>query len=105
MPLIWNGEAYDFPADPETGVPTVRLTTSLYHHVNVYYDRGFGTPDGRRVAILRSHFADPRIPPADLLVADLYTLRYSVLEKDIASLVVATAAWSGWIYYLNQNHE
>lgn len=105
MPLTWMGEAYDFPADPETGVTTVRLTTSLFHHVNVYYDRGFSSADGRRVAILRSHFCDPRVPPADLLVADLDTLGLAVLERNIASLVVATAAWSGWIYYLNASRE
>jgi hypothetical protein len=105
MPLTWLGEAYDYPADPETGITTVRLTTSLYHHINIYYDRGFASPDGRRIAILRSAFCDPRIPPSDLLVADLYTLRLAVLERDIASVVVATAAWSGWIYYLNNQRE
>lgn len=107
MPLTWHGEAYDFPADPETGVTTVRLTSSLYHHINIYCEQGFASPDGRRVAILRSRFADPRIPPSDLLVADLYTLRLAVLEHDITStgMGVATAAWSGWIYYLNQNRE
>jgi len=105
MPITWLGEAYDYPADPETGVTTVRLTTSLYHHINIYYDRGFASPDGRRVAILRSPNCDPRLPPSDLLAADLYTLRLAVLERDIASVVVATAAWSGWIYYLNANRE
>lgn len=105
MPITWLGEAFDYPADPETGVATVRLTSSLYHHVNVYYDRGFASPDGRRVAILRSHNADPRLPPSDLLVADLETLRLAVLERDIQSIVVATAAWSGWIYYLNDRRE
>jgi len=105
MPITWLGEAYDYPADPETGVTTVRLTTSLYHHINVYCEHGFASPDGRRFAILRSPFCDPRIPPSDLLVADLYSLQLAVLERDIASVVVATAAWSGWIYYLNSNRE
>lgn len=105
MPITWLGEACDYPADPETGVTTVRLTYSLYHHLNVYYDRGFASPDGRRVAILRSPNCDPRLPPSDLLTADLYSLRLAVLERDITSYVVATAAWSGWIYYLNNNRE
>jgi hypothetical protein len=105
MPIIWQGEAYDFPADPESGATTVRLTSSLYHHINIYYDRGFSSPDGRRVAILRSPNCDPRLPPSDLLVADLYNLQLAVLERDITSIVVATAAWSGWIYYLNNNRE
>jgi len=105
MPIIWLGEAYDYPADPETGVTTVRLTSSLYHHINIYCEHGFASPDGRRVAILRSPCADPRLPPSDLLVADLYSLQLSVLERNITSVVVATAAWSGWIYYLNSNRE
>ena len=105
MPLTWMGEAYDYPADPETGVTTVRLTTSLYHHINVYCEHSFSSPDGRRIAILRSRFADPRIPPSDLLVADLYTLRLAMLEPEITSYVVATASWSGWIYYLNSRRE
>ncbi|MBI4028589.1 MAG: hypothetical protein HY360_26615 [Verrucomicrobia bacterium] len=46
MPLTWFGEGYDFPADPETGAATVRLTSSLYHHINVYPEQGFGSPEG-----------------------------------------------------------
>jgi len=105
MPITWLGEAYDYPADPETGVTTVRLTTSLYHHINVYCEHAYSSPDGRRIAILRSRNADPRLPPSDLLVADLYSLRLAVLEENISSVVVATASWSGWIYYLNNHQE
>lgn len=59
MPQVWHGEAYDYPADPESGATRVRLTTSLMHHCNVYCEQGYGSPDGRRVAILRSFNADP----------------------------------------------
>ncbi len=105
MPIIWFGEAYDYPADPDSGATTVRLTTSLYHHCNVYPEHGYSSADGRRIAILRSHSADPRVPPSDLLVADLYTLRLTIVERNIQSILVGTAAFTGWIYYLNANRE
>ena len=105
MALIWLGEAFDYPADPQTGVTTVRLTTSLYHHCNVYVEHGYSDPAGNRIAILRSHLCDPRIPPFDLLVADLKTLRLTVVERDVQSIMVGTASWTGMMYYLNRNLE
>lgn len=105
MPVNWMGEAFDYPADPETGVTTCRLTTTLKHHVNVYCEHSFSSPSGKRIAILRSDNADPRTPPFDLLVADLDRIRIRLLERDCASIVVGTASWSGWIYYLNKEHE
>jgi hypothetical protein len=105
MPLIWTGEAFDYPPDPETGVRTVRLTTTLKHHVNVYCEHAYCSPDGKRIAILRSDNADPRLPPFDLLAGDLDTLRIALIERDVAGILVGTASWSGWIYYLSKNGE
>jgi hypothetical protein len=105
MAITWMGEACDFAADPVSGATRVRLTTSLYHHVNVYHEHACSTPDGRRIAILRSHFCDPRMPPYDLLVGDLYSLKIALVEKDVSGYMVATGAWSGWIYYVNANRE
>jgi len=105
MPLTWFGEGYDFPADPESGATTFRMTTTAKHHINVYCEHSFSSPDGKRIAILRSEHADPRIPPFDLLVGDLEKLRIAVVEKDVAGYVVASASWSGWIYYLSKQRE
>lgn len=105
MPLIWLGEAFDYPAVPESGCRVVRLTTTLKHHINVYCEHSYSSPDGKRIAILRSSSADPRIPPFDLLVADLQTLRLALIEQEVASYVVATASWSGQIYYVTREHE
>lgn len=105
MPLTWMGEGYDFPADPESGATTFRLTTSAMHHINVYCEHSFSSPNGKRIAILRSFHADPRIPPFDLLVGDLEKLRIAVVERDVAGYVVATASWSGWVYYLSNRGE
>lgn len=105
MPIPWLGEAFDYPPDPETGVQVTRMTTSLKHHVNVYCEHSFSSPDGKRIAILRSWNADPRLPPFDLLVGDIEKLRLHVAEENVASVVVATASWSGWIYYLSARRE
>jgi len=63
MPLTWIGEGYDYPADPDSGVTTARLTTTAKHHVNVYCEHADSSPDDKRIAILRSANADPRLPP------------------------------------------
>jgi hypothetical protein len=105
MPLTWLGEAFDYPADPESGATTVRLTTSLKHHINVYCEHSFSSPNGKRIALLRSFNADPRLPPFDLLVGDLEKLRIAVVETDVTGYLVATASWSGWIYYLSNRGE
>lgn len=101
MPWIWMGEAFDYPADPESGATSVRLTTTLKHHVNVYCEHSYSSPDGTRIAILRSDCADPRMPPFDLLVGDLKTLRITIVERNCPGILVSTASWSGYIYYLS----
>ena len=105
MPLTWMGEGYDYPTDPGSGATTARLTTTAKHHVNVYCEHAYSSADGKRIAILRSERADPRLPPFDLLVGDLETLGTAMLEEQVASLLVATASWSGWIYYLSHDRK
>ncbi len=105
MPIPWIGEGFDYPVDPETGVRVTRMTTTLKHHVNVYCEHSYSSPDGKRIAILRSPNADPRLPPFDLLVGDIEKLKLSVIEQDVASIVVATASWTGWIYYITNRNE
>src|SRR5687768_5942707 len=105
MPVDWLSEALDQAPDPETGVFCVRLTCSSRHSVNVYMEQPCTSPDGRRVCVMRSAEADPRIPPFDLLAADVYTYRRTWLERECASLFVATSPWSGWVYYVSRDHE
>lgn len=105
MPVVWKGEACDQHPDPETGVSTVRLTQSSFHSINIYCEQPYTSPDGRRIAIMRSPDPDPRLPPYELLVADVYSLRITSMEKNAASILVGTAAWSGWIYYTTPANE
>jgi hypothetical protein len=98
-------EALDRPLDPETGVFTVRLTASALHSINIYCEQPYTSPDGRRIAIMRSADADPRMPPFELLVVDLVTYRILSLEKDVRSIFVGTSSWSGWIYYVSASGD
>ena len=90
MPVDWQSEALDQPLDPETGVFSVRLTCSSRHSVNVYMEQPCTSADGRRICIMRSAEADPRVPPFDLLAADVYSYRRTWIERDCASWLVAT---------------
>jgi len=105
MPVLWRSEACDQKPDPQTGVFSVRLTQAAQHSVNVYCEQPYTSPDGRRIAIMRSSEPDPRLPPFELLVADVQTLRSTSVEKGAISILVGTAAWSGWIYYVSADRE
>jgi hypothetical protein len=63
------------------------------------------SPDGRRICVMRSAESDPRVPPFDLLAADVYTYRRTWLEKECASTFVATSPWSGWVYYVSRDYD
>jgi len=101
MEVPWMSEACDFPAEAETGTYITRMTSTVMANINIYCEQPYTTPDGRRIAILRAPYADPRMPPAELCVADLVTLRLSVIERTVCSILVATAGYSGILYYLD----
>lgn len=105
MNALWIGEACDLHHDPESGALITRLTTAVTVNTNIYCEQPFATPDGGRVAVARSENADPRMPPSDLYVADLVTLRIACLEQGIISHNFAAAAWTGLVYYLTGNGE
>jgi len=102
---FWKAEACDLHHDPSSGALITRLTTALKVNINIYCEQPYTTPDGKRTAIIRSQEADPRMPPFDLLVADLETLKLGLLEANCQSVFVGTVSWSGMIYYLNDRFE
>lgn len=101
MRLDWMSEACDQPAEPATGTFVTRLTSAVMSNINIYCEQPYTTPDGRRIAILRSPYADPRLPPSELCVIDLNTLRLAVVDRHVRSLLVATSAYSGLVHYLD----
>src|SRR5687768_3142636 len=105
MPVTWRSEACDQAPDPESGAHIVRLTQAAKHSVNIYCEQPYTSPDGKRIAIMRSDEADPRLPPFDLYVADLETLRIQPVDHGALSILVATVAWSGMIYYVSAAND
>ena len=105
MAIRWLSEACDEYGDPDSGAAITRFTTAVTNQCNIYCEQPYTTPDGRRIAIIRSANADPRLPPFDLWVADVGTLKMAVIERDITSNFVGTAAWTGMIHYLSAQRQ
>ncbi|MBI2190626.1 MAG: hypothetical protein HYU36_01415 [Planctomycetes bacterium] len=105
MPVTWRSEACDQYPDPESGAFIVRLTQAAKHSVNIYGEQPYTSPDGRWIAIMRSPEADPRLPPYDLYVADLQRLYIQAADRNVQSILVATAAWSGILYYTSADKD
>src|SRR5690606_25050457 len=101
MPVTWQSEACDQPPDPASGAMIVRLTQAARHSINIYQEQPYSSPDGNRVAIMRSEAADPRFAVHDLYVADLRTYRIQELDRHCRNYFIATSAWSGILYYLS----
>ena len=101
----WLSEACDEFPDPESGAAITRFTTAVTNQCNIYCEQPYTTPDSKRIAIIRSANADPRIPPFDLWVADVQTLKIALIERNIASHFVGTAAWTGLIHYLSAERQ
>ena len=105
MPQRWHAEACDLHADPHSGAAITRLTSGPLNNVNIYCEQPYTDPGGKRVAYQRSATSDPRVPPYDLCVADLDTLKVATLDTDVAGNWIGTSSWTGQIYYLRQNGE
>jgi hypothetical protein len=105
MPVTWRSEACDQGYDPESGAFIVRLTQSARHSINIYCEQPYTSPDGKRIAIMRSEDADPRFSRHDLYVADLGTYRIQLAQRDCRNYFSGTSAWSGILYYLTANND
>jgi len=105
MAIYWWKEALDLPDDPVSGARISKLTGAPMNNINIYCELPYGTPDGKRIAYTRALTPDPRIPPYELCVAEIPTLRVASIEPVVASHLVATASWSGIIHYLRPNGE
>jgi len=103
MKSFWMSEACDLGPDHSSGAMITRLTSAVMSNINIYCEQPYTNPAGTRIAIMRSHYADPRIPPYELCVIDLNTLKLITIEKKCLSNFIATAGWSGILYYLDES--
>jgi len=101
MKITWMGEACDFPPEAETGTRVTRFTATPLSNIDIYCEQPYTTPDGQRFAVLRSPSSDPRMPPSELCVVDMRTYRIGLVEPVVRSILVATAGYSGILYYLD----
>ncbi|MFW6061065.1 MAG: hypothetical protein ACODAQ_12865 [Phycisphaeraceae bacterium] len=106
MAKRWEAEACDLGFDPQSGAAIRRLTSTLMHNTNIYYEEPFGSPDGQRVAYLRSASCDPRHPPnQQLCVANLEIGKITLVDDELECNWIATCAWSGRVMYRRRNNE
>src|SRR5688572_21245539 len=105
MAIRWEAEACDLADDPGSGARITRFTGRPISNINIYCEQPYTSPEGKYIAYTRASSPDPRVPPYELCVADLQTLRVASLEPVVASMLVATSSWSGLIYYLRPNGE
>ena len=101
MKIFWSGEACDFLPEPATGTVITRLTSTALSNTNIYCEQPYMTPDATKFAVLRSPYADPRMPPAELCVVDVKRYRIGLVEPHVRSILVATAGYTGVLHYLD----
>lgn len=96
-PLMWAGEGADQGCDPDSGAAIRRLTSGPMMNHLFYCEQPYTSPDGRRVAVVRSidfSFSDS----FTLLIAEPDTLRSVRIERSIPQQI-AHHAWGEWLYY------
>lgn len=90
-------ECADWGVDARSGARIVRLTSSVAMSHNIYCEQPYGSPDGRRVLLFRTHDFFAR--HCQLLVADLEARDTTLVERDVPSECVGHVAWGEWVYY------
>lgn len=101
MAIQWIQEACDVQPDPETGARITRLTSAPVISNNIYCEVPYGSPDGKRIIIVRSAGLPPN-PECGLYVADLERLR---LTRVPGFKHGENAAWGEWVYGVNDHDD
>jgi hypothetical protein len=95
----WWAESSDLRwEETPSGSKLRRVTCAPAISTVIYHEQPFTTPDGKRIAIFRTHDAR-RSAPGELLVYDIERyLLSSLLPGSGGQDYVATAAWSGVLF-------
>ena len=101
MSVQWIQEACDQRPDPESGALVTRLTSAPVISNNIYCEVPYGSPDGRRIIIVRSAGLPPEEKRA-LYVVDLERLRLARVPGFQGG---ENAAWGEWVYGVNEDGD
>ncbi len=81
-----------------------QMTSSTLMSNNVYGEQPYTSPDGKRIAVLRSQ--DWTVGSGDaLLVADVETLKITLVEPMGRVYGVSTSAWRQWLHYWTKERK
>lgn len=94
-------ECCDLGYEPLSGARLIRLTTSALISNLIYCEQPYGSPDGKRIALMRAadfSFGETR----SLLLADLERRSLHLVEKEfLYRYYFGHTAWGEWLYYVN----
>lgn len=96
-PAFWY-EITHLAPDPVSGAPIRRLTSAAVVSHNIYCEQPYSSPDGQRVAIIRSASFNRDYPWCELWVADLGTHQIALVAPEVNSQIVNTA-WGEHVFY------
>ena len=103
IPLHWWPESSDLLWDRhESGTLVRRLTSAPAITHNIYCEQPYCSSDGGRLALFRTHDANP-MTPGELLVYDIRTYKIARLSCGVSGvgagiMAIANAAWSGVLF-------
>lgn len=108
-PLSWWREAIDRRDDNASGACVWQLTSAPAITHNLYHEQPPCSADGNRLALFRTASSNPR-QPGDLMVYDIERHRITCLAENIFGIgsgvhALATSAWSGHIYAVQQREK
>jgi hypothetical protein len=110
-PLRWWRESIELREENPSGAIVRQLTSAPAITHDLYHEQPPCSADGNRLALFRTAFGDPAAP-GDLMVYDIEGKRITCLARDVYGIgsgihALATSAWSGHIYALQQhgNHR
>ena len=100
----WSYEAVGRKKDDEGRWIVHQITASSMISNNIYCEQPYSSPDGQRVAVVRS--PDWTLNDGNaLLVVDLPSLRITLIEPLGGCLGVCTSAWREWLHYWTRDER
>lgn len=108
-PLRWWRESIEVRGKNASGAHVMQLTSSPAITHDLYHEQPPCSADGNRLALFRTASGDP-YAPGELMAFDIKERRITSLERDVFGIgsgihALATSAWSGHIYAVQQREK